>query len=342
MTERRAPGGRDAAGDGPDGSGEARGREAGGGTGGRSAADRSPLAVDVLLAGYLAVTGVLALTSFRADGLALAAVHALAVWMLLGPVAGLGRPVAGIDAPAGGTPPDRFRRHVLRFVRVAYPVLLTPLLYMELDVLNQLHVQGYLDPAVQRWEDVLFGAQLSVTWARGQPWRWLSELMHLGYFSYYVLIPVSGVLVYRRGGARELQRFTMATGLAFLSCYAVFVVFPVAGPRYLFEPLQGVPARALFYDAVHAIAEQGSSKGTAFPSSHVAGTIAAWLASRRVARGWFWISAPLVALLTLGTVYGRFHYAVDSLAGLAVALAAYAAGPALGRWLSARSPGLDT
>lgn len=295
------------------------------------------MSVDLLLAGYLALTGGLALASFTAVGTALAAAHAIAAWVLIGPVAGVGLPPLPDPAADGGAasvPGGRAVGHVLRFVRVAYPVLLTPLLYTELELLNQLHVQGYLDPTVEAWEEALFGAQLSVVWARQQPWRWLSELMHLGYFAYYLLIPISGILVYRRGGPGALQRFTVITGLAFFICYAIFVVFPVAGPRYFYPRLEGTPARALFFDAVHLIAERGSSKGTAFPSSHVAATVAAWLACRRTVRGWFWISAPFVLLLTLGTVYGRFHYAVDALAGLVVAVAAWRLGP----YLMRRSP----
>lgn len=297
---------------------------------------RAPLPVDLLLAGYLALTAGLALASLTPAGAAIAALHGAAVWALLGAASATGGALpraapAGEQGAGGGSV---FRRRVLPFFRVAYPVILTPLLYTELGHLNQLHVQGYLDPMVQGWEEALFGAQLSVVWAERQPWRWLSELMHLGYASYYVLIPISAVVVYWRGGARELHRFTMITGLGFLLCYLIFVVFPVAGPRYLYDRLQEPPARALFFDAVHAIAEGASSKGTAFPSSHVSATVAGWLACRRRARHWFWISAPFVLLLTLGTVYGRFHYAVDSLAGVAVAAAAWRLGPALSRRLS--------
>jgi membrane-associated phospholipid phosphatase len=293
--------------------------------------------VDLLLAGYLALTGGLALASFTAVGTALAAAHVVAVWGLIGPLAGVGLPDLPDPAADGGATAARGERavaHLLRFVRVSYPVLLTPFLYTELDLLNQLHVQGYLDPTVESWEEALFGAQLSVVWAERQPWRWLSELMHLGYFSYYLLIPISAVVVYRRGGQGDLHRFTMVTGLAFFLCYVAFVVFPVTGPRYLYDQLQGTPARALLFDAVHAVAEGGSSKGTAFPSSHVAATVAAWLACRRVARRWYWTAAPFVLLLTLGTVYGRFHYAVDALAGVFVALAAWKLAPALTRRIS--------
>lgn len=302
--------------------------------------ERSPLPVDVLLAGYLAVTGALALGSLTVVGAALAAAHAAGIWVLLGPVAGLDPEAPVRDALAGGSvSPEAVRTapppiHVARFVRVAYPVLLTPLLYTELELLNQFYVQGYLDAMVQGWEEALFGAQLSVVWAERQPWRWLSELMHLGYFSYYLLIPISALVVYRRGGQGELHRFTMVTGLAFFLCYVAFVVFPVTGPRYLYDQLQGAPAGALLFDAVHAVAEGGSSKGTAFPSSHVAATVAAWLACRRVARRWYWMAAPFVLLLTLGTVYGRFHYAVDALAGVFVALAAWKLAPALTRRVS--------
>lgn len=327
MSVRSEPSSLEASGQRAEGAGDDAGR-----------AERGPLPVDVLLAGYLGVTGALALGSLSPVGAGLAAAHAAAIWILLGPVGRLdpaalarGAPAAGASYPESARPVPP-RTHVARFVRVAYPVLLTPLLYTELELLNQLYVQGYMDSLVQGWEEAAFGAQLSVLWAERQPWRWLSELMHLGYFSYYLLIPVSAVVVYRRGGQGELHRFTMITGLAFFVCYVIFVVFPVTGPRYLYEQLEGTPARALLFDAVHAVAQGGSSKGTAFPSSHVAATVAAWLACRRVARRWYWIAAPFVLLLTLGTVYGRFHYAVDAVAGVVVALGAWKLAPVLTRW----------
>ena len=106
--------------------------------------------------------------------------------------------------------------------------------------------------------------------------------------------------------------------LAFVFCYAWFVLYPVAGPYYAFDAPVG-PAREVWSARwVYAVLAGGSSFGTAFPSSHVAATIAAttalWWTWRALAR---WFTVPAL-LLTVATVYCQMHYAVDALAGVAV------------------------
>lgn len=276
------------------------------------------LAPDVLLIAYLLVTGVLALAAGARTGLELGLVHALA---------------GGLMAFLSRRPLPRFA--VLRFFRIGLPLLAMPFLYIELRVLDQLLFHGYFDATVQGWEHALFGVQLSVAAARALPYTWLSEILHLGYFSYYLVVPVAAVAAYLEGGPKALERLTLTVGLAFVVCYLCFIVFPVAGPRYMFPPLSGPPARAAVYELVHHVLESGSSKGTAFPSSHVAVAVSALLAAWRDGRRGFWILLLPVSALVVGTVYGRFHYGVDALAGLCVAAIAYVVAP----WLLARLGG---
>jgi membrane-associated phospholipid phosphatase len=116
-------------------------------------------------------------------------------------------------------------------------------------------------------------------------------------------------------------------------------VFPVAGPRYEFARIVGPQTDGAIYGLVHTILEGGSSKGTAFPSSHVAATVSAWLAAGLVSRRLMWALAPFAILLTLGTVYGRFHYAIDAAVGLGVAAFAVWTTPYLIRRLGGSSQG---
>lgn len=299
----------------------------------RWGAGRRLLAVDVIALAYLVLTGAYAASSLEPAGVALAGAHAAAVVAVVwaagrfGAPGAPGRRASGEDAGARPMSP----RSVWRFVRLTWPVLLTPLLYHELSVLSQLHGPGYHDAAVQAWEEALFGVQLSAATSRWLSSRLLSELFHLGYLSYYLLVPGSAVVAYLAGGEEDLGRFAVATAAAFFFCYLWFAAFPVVGPRYLFAPPEGPPASATLYGATRALLEAGSSKGTAFPSSHVAATIAGWLVTRHRARAWFLATAPLVLLLTLGTVYGGYHYGVDALAGVAVGVGAYLAVPRLRR-----------
>lgn len=285
------------------------------GASGSLPAEAAP-AGDRLLVVYLALTGVLAAATLTGTGLALAAAHAVAAAAVLA--------LARLPLPGS---------RALRFLRIFLPVAVTPLLYTELGTLNQLVNPGYLDAVVQGWEARLTGGQPSLYAARRWPALWLSELLHLGYFSYYFVVPAAALAVWRKAGDRGLERAAVTVGLAFFLCYLVFAVFPVAGPRYEFPRIEGPPAGGAVFDLVHGVLEAGSSKGTAFPSSHVAAAAAALAAARRDARRWFWILLVPVALLTAGTVYGRFHYAVDAAAGLVVAGVAYAATPVVVRRL---------
>jgi membrane-associated phospholipid phosphatase len=130
-------------------------------------------------------------------------------------------------------------------------------------------------------------------------------------------LPVPPVVSGRRDGARRTIALSVA---AFYLCYVVFLVFPVAGPRYLFPPAE-TAATAVAPARLARLLEAGSAWGTAFPSSHVAVAV---VASAIAWREWHRFGALLVtlaALLCLGTVYGQFHYAVDAVAGIAVAAA---------------------
>jgi membrane-associated phospholipid phosphatase len=90
----------------------------------------------------------------------------------------------------------------------------------------------------------------------------------------------------------------------------------VAGPYYVFPRpaawFVANPAARLVYDTL----AEGSSYGAAFPSSHVAASVAAALAaiigSRRLGAA---LLVPTI-LLTIGVVYCQMHYAVDAIAGL--------------------------
>jgi membrane-associated phospholipid phosphatase len=52
-----------------------------------------------------------------------------------------------------------------------------------------------------------------------------------------------------------------------------------------------------------------------FPSMHVAFSFLVWLYAYRHSRRLFWVLSPLVLSLWVSTVYLRYHYLVDCVAG---------------------------
>ncbi len=170
--------------------------------------------------------------------------------------------------------------------------------------------------------------------------RWLDELIHASYFTYYLQFPLVGLAIYLRHGAgHTFQRFLFILTWTFLASYAVFTTFPVHGPviervdrftGWFFVPIM---------DAIYASAETG---GGAFPSSHVAVALVCSIGAWRHARHVFWVFLLPSIGLFIATVYCSYHYLVDSLAGLVWGVLCYAIGAVIYRILAAPPPDATT
>ena len=219
----------------------------------------------------------------------------------------------------------------LRWLSDAYPLLVMPLLYAELPLLNQSLFGGaYFDDLVIGLERALFGFEPARELASRLPQRWLSESLLAAYVSYYLIIYVPPLAIAWKHGHAALRDAVFTLSLVFFAHYLFFVYFPVEGPRYRFASPVPAEARGPVYALAHSLLEAGSSRGAAFPSSHVGVSVAATILC------WRWLRpvvpvviAVLTIGLALGAVYGGFHYGVDALAGAALGMALALVAPAL-------------
>lgn len=209
----------------------------------------------------------------------------------------------------------------------AYPLLLATVFYMQLGVVT-VDVGVLHDPLIQRLEHAVFGGQVSRTWHVGMPWPALSWILHACYGGYYLVLLTAPLFLYLKRPHEAFERGVFIMTLGLYGCYAIFALFPVAGPRYFWGDATGAAASVLPARLIRNLLEGGSAMGTAFPSSHVAATWCAVYSVWRDAPKLSLLLAPIAAGLALGTVYGQFHYAVDALAGaLAAILACAVQGP---------------
>ena len=205
----------------------------------------------------------------------------------------------------------------LRLLRDWAPLLAVPLLYTELPTLIAGAGSRFHDQSIQQWESALFGASPAHAAAGRFAWTGVSELLHLGYLSYYLIIYAPPLWLYLRGERHNFELTITALAITFTGCFVVFVYFPVAGPRYLWSAPPGIPDGPVRRLALYVLAA-GSSKGAAFPSSHVAvAVVQSLMTLSHHRRAGLSISIASL-LLALGAVYGGFHYAIDVLAGAAV------------------------
>ena len=202
-----------------------------------------------------------------------------------------------------------------------YPLILVGLFYGALDNLTGHGAITTHEKAVQHWEVVIFGGQVSREWWQRHPSQFWSTLLHAVYASYYFIVAAGPIFFLARGETRNLRRVVAAVSAAYGLCFVIFLLYPVAGPNYEFpkpsaEFLNNAPAHL-----VYAVLQRGSSYGAAFPSSHVAAALVAafatWMGSRRLGV----ILAVPSLLLIVAVVYCQMHYAMDSLAAVVLAVA---------------------
>ena len=240
---------------------------------------------------------------------------------------------------------------VLDFLRHYYPILLYAGLYRESGDLNQMIFSGYLDAHFLRFEQQLFGWQPGLELMERFPARWVAELLYASYFSYYLMIAGVGLVLFARN-RRAFFHYISVVTFVFYCCYFTYVITPVVGPRILCRgivehpPLEaagllGAPGTpptvqaAFFYRVLLFIYDHFETPGAAFPSSHVAIALVTLYFSFLYLRPIRWVHLVVVVLLCVATVYGRYHYVVDVLAG---ALTAAVLIPA-GNWLFRRFGG---
>ncbi len=204
----------------------------------------------------------------------------------------------------------------ISFIHLFYPILLLSYFYGETALLNNLIFSDKLDPIIYNWEQTLFGFQPSLEFSIRFPQPWFSELLYMGYFSYYLLtFGVSLIFFIIKPTKAENVIFLIITSLFIY--YLIFIIFPVVGPQYYFSPpFSEVADSGFFSRMVNLIQYYGEHPTGAFPSSHVGLVVIFLTITFNNLRWLFWVIVPLFLLILLATVYIKAHYAIDILVGL--------------------------
>lgn len=221
----------------------------------------------------------------------------------------------------------------LQVLRDWYPIATILIFYLEIPPLAKMARQRYLDDKVMEFEGRLFNGQPSMYLSERFSSKWLSELLHLFYFSYYPIVFGLAGRLYFQGRHEAFHEVIFGEILTFNLCLSWYIVMPVLGPYYVFEKIRGPIAEGPFFRLVHMILSMAASKGTAFPSSHCAIGVIVVLYAARYDPVAFAIMCPFGVGLVVSTVYARMHYLVDAILGTVLATIIFGAAPYLYRLL---------
>ncbi|MDP3234219.1 MAG: phosphatase PAP2 family protein [Myxococcales bacterium] len=149
--------------------------------------------------------------------------------------------------------------------------------------------------------------------------RPLSEWLAFAYSFYAVLYPLVLGAVFLFGGRRALRESAFTIGAALLVSYVSYSLIPVKGP-VLTRTFDVSLDLYLLASVKEAMMDATRITWDCFPSMHTCcSMLLAWCAWRHVRRLFWWV-LPIVASIPLACVYLRYHYVIDVLAGLVLAV----------------------
>lgn len=207
---------------------------------------------------------------------------------------------------------------VFRFFRHWYPIIIFSFLYEETRGLIHLIFPYWFDNWINILELKLFGVYPTV-WLESFFCAGLNEYVMSCYFFYYFLLPTLGAFLYFNHKLKEFDHLTFTSAVAFYISYLGFILIPVEGPRFCLSALHHLKLEGPFFTKlVQKVIDMGGLHGGCMPSSHVAVALVVLIFAYRYHKTLFFIMCPIVVTLFVATVYGRFHYVSDVIAGLIV------------------------
>jgi membrane-associated phospholipid phosphatase len=172
--------------------------------------------------------------------------------------------------------------------------------------------------ALDRW---LHNAGLSSFVARAP--RAVLELLELAYMSCFIFVPGGMVLLFLAGATAHADRFWTLVLIGEFGSFGMLPWIQTRPPRDV-EPPGVIDQRPILMRAINRAMVRRTSIGyNTFPSGHVAGSLAVAFAVSEALPG---LTVPMLAasgLISVSTVVGRYHYAVDAVAGLVLTITAW-------------------
>src|SRR5579872_3263301 len=201
-------------------------------------------------------------------------------------------------------------------------------------------------PAVSPWavDDRIYAFDIHVFGV--EPSEWLdryvtpatTEWFAFFYFLYFLILTVHVLPMMMQRDEVLLSRFAVGILLLFMVAHLLYMAVPGWGPYWYLKPnfqheLQG----NVFWPLVRETVDAGGSQKDIFPSLHTgAPTFLAIFSFRHRKHFPFRYTWPIITFLAtqiiLATLFLRWHYLCDVIAGLTLAVAASVVGQRIADW----------
>lgn len=194
-----------------------------------------------------------------------------------------------------------------------------------------------IDPVLIRLDYIIFGSHPTVVLEKIMN-PLLTDILQLAYSLYY-FVPVGyGAVLLVNNQREEFNRSLFLIMFCFYLSYLGYILFPALGPRFYLNDLQttGLQGYALAEPLQNLLNRLEGIKRDAFPSGHTGITMLVLYLSYKYKRWFFRLALPVVSALIFATVYCRYHYVVDVIAGFGLTIITIAMGEFYYKWWTKR------
>ena len=215
-----------------------------------------------------------------------------------------------------------------------YPLPYVAACYKEMAVLIPAIRRGDADGWLAKLDFRFWGVHPCV-WLERITFPALTEYLQIAYTLFVPAVLLVAFLLWKKRLYGEFQFYAFLIAIGFLASYVGYLIVPARGPRFLLRSLQHIPLQGLwlFHNLQGTLDKLESAHYDCFPSGHTELTILAWWYSRTVSKTVFWAYFIYTPSIIFATVYLRYHYTVDLLAGSVLAVILIAATPIVYRKL---------
>lgn len=240
-----------------------------------------------------------------------------------------------------------------RFIRIMRDWYLVPAIFFiytqASSIAHSVHGRDYDDVliAIDQW---LFGVN-PTEWLAQFAHPVLTEILQLAYSSYYIFFIALFFEFYRRQNLAHFYSGAMIIVYGFYLSYIGYLLVPAVGPRFTLHnffaydvELPGLFLTPFLREIINT--GGGIAVGAAnpvdfvnrdvFPSGHTQLTLTAiYLSFTMHSKNTWWL-LPVGTLLIIATVYLRYHYVIDVLAGICFFFFTIWSGKKIDRWWNER------
>ncbi len=224
---------------------------------------------------------------------------------------------------------------LVNWLRIWNQVIFIPFNFFELHFLvHNVHPTD-MDSVLIKMDRLLFGVNPTI-WLEKIQWPALTEYLQLAYSSFYFLPLILLILLYRRGEMESFDYFGFIIVYGFYLSYLGYFIVPALGPRFALADLHTHPLKGLWITThlQFLLNSLENVQRDAFPSGHTAMTLLTMYFAAKFARKYFYVLLVIGSSLIFATVYLRYHYVIDVIAGFVLAWIVIVTGPLVYRWLN--------